>query len=87
MAMPERPREARSHIIRDPRVLGGEPVVRGSRISVRSIVLAAREYGGLTGALTAYPHLQPDAVEAALAYCEEHRDEIDWYIQENLVPG
>src|SRR5439155_99665 len=64
MAIPHRRTSSRkSHIIRDPKVLGGEPSVRGTRISVRSIVLAAREYVGVPGVLTAYPHLNPAAVE------------------------
>jgi uncharacterized protein (DUF433 family) len=88
MAIPQRltPRR-KSYIIRHPKVLGGEPSVRGTRISVRSIVLAAREYGGVPGVLTAYPHLRPAAIEEALAYYEQHRAEIDEYIRENLSAG
>jgi uncharacterized protein (DUF433 family) len=74
-----------SAVVRDRRVLGGEPTLRGTRIAVRSIVLAAQEYGGPEGVLKAYPHLQPDAVNEALAYYEQHREEIDDYIRENLA--
>jgi uncharacterized protein (DUF433 family) len=72
-------------IVRDAQILSGEPVVRGTRIPVRSIVLAAREYGGKAGAQKAYPHLEIRAIEAALAYYERHRVEIDWYIDENSL--
>ena len=74
-----------SHVERDPRVLSGEPIVRGTRISVRSIVLAEREFGGTAGVLIAYPHLTAAAVNDALAYYETHASEIDRYIRENLA--
>jgi uncharacterized protein (DUF433 family) len=72
------------HIVRNPRVLGGEPIVRGTRISVRSIVLAAREYGAPDGVLQAYPQLGLADIRDALAFYEVHADEIDRYISRNL---
>ena len=76
---------ATSHVERDPQVLSGEPIVRGTRISVRSIVLAEREFGGPAGVLIAYPHLTAAQVRDALAYYETHSGEIDRHIQENLA--
>jgi uncharacterized protein (DUF433 family) len=73
-----------SRIVRNPGVLGGEPIVRGTRISVRSVVLASREYGGSEGVLQAYSHLTLADVHDALAFCAAHNAEIDWYIQANL---
>lgn len=72
-------------IVRDPRVVGGEPTVRGTRISVRSVVLGAREYGAPHGVLDAYPQLTAADVHDALAFYEAHRAEIDRYIQANLA--
>jgi uncharacterized protein (DUF433 family) len=66
-----------SRIARDPRVQGGEPVVRGTRTTVQSIVLAARETGGLSGVLSDFPHLSAEDVADALVYYERHRAEID----------
>jgi uncharacterized protein (DUF433 family) len=76
--------EAARFIVRIPQVLGGEPIVRGTRISVRSVVLASREYGAPDGVLMAYPQLSFADVQAALAYYEEHRIEVEGYIQANL---
>jgi uncharacterized protein (DUF433 family) len=73
------------HIVRNPRVLGGEPIVRGTRIPVRSVVLASREYGAAEGALQAYPQLTPATVHDALAYYEAHKAEIDRYSQANVA--
>jgi uncharacterized protein (DUF433 family) len=72
------------NVVRNPRVLSGEPIMRGTRISVRSVVLAAREYGVPDGVLNAYPQLTSAAVEEALAFYATHTAEIDYYIKINL---
>lgn len=67
------------HIVRTPRLLAGEPRIRGHRIRVRDIV-AARDFAGLTPeeiAANVYPDLTLAQVYAALAYYEDHREEID----------
>ena len=73
------------HVVRNPGILGGEPIVRGTRISVRSVVLASREYGAPEGVLQAYPQLTPAEVHDALAYYAAHKPEIDRYIQANTA--
>ena len=86
MAAVDRPhRKQKSVIVCDPAVLEGEPTVRGTRIPVRSVVLAAREFGGVDGARRAYPQLDVRAVKDALAYYEAHRPDVDRYIQENAA--
>jgi len=85
MTSVRRTRRRTSHIARDDAILGGEPIVRGTRIAVRSVVLAAREYGGVSGALRAYPHLIREAAQDALWFYEAHRDEIERYIAENTA--
>lgn len=82
MALPQP--DAPGSVVRNPRVLGGEPIVRGTRIPVRSIVLAAREYGGPEGVRDAYPQLKPADVREALAFYQLHRTEIDGFIRANL---
>jgi uncharacterized protein (DUF433 family) len=76
---------AAERIVRNPRVLGGEPIVRGMRIPVRSVVLAWREYGGPDGVFGAYPQLGSADVRAALTYYEAHAAEIDRYLRDNLT--
>ena len=75
----------KSVIACDPAILEGEPTVRGTRIPVRSIVLAAREFGGPDGARRAYPQMDIRAIQSALAYYEAHRPEVDRYIEENAA--
>lgn len=72
-----------SRVVRDPSIQGGEPTVRGFRTTVRSVVLAEREWGGVDGVQYAYPHLRAEDVADALAYYLEHREEIEGYITRN----
>lgn len=68
-----------AHIVCTPGLLGGEPRIEGHRIRVRDVV-AARDRGGLTPeeiAATAYPCLTLAQVYVALAYYEDHREEIE----------
>ena len=68
-----------AHIVCTPGVVGGEPRIDGHRIRVRDIV-AARDLGGFAPeevAATVYPGLTLAQVYAALAYYEDHRQEID----------
>ncbi len=68
-----------AHIVCIPTVMGGEPHIAGHRIRVRDIV-AVRDRGGFTSeeiAASAYPHLTLAQVYSALAYYEDHRQQID----------
>ncbi len=67
-----------AHIVCTPGVLGGEPCIDGHRISVRHIA-AARDIYGLDPQATIrefYPGLTLAEVHAALAYFEDHREQM-----------
>ena len=83
MATTHRPTAGR--IVSNPDVLGGEPIVRGTRLAVRHIVLIWRECGSEHGVLAAYPQLTERDVRDALAYYTDHRTEIDRHIAANLA--
>jgi uncharacterized protein (DUF433 family) len=68
-----------AHIVCTPGTLGGEPRIEGHRIRVRDIA-AARDRGGFAPeeiASSVFPGISLAQVYAALAYYEDHRDEID----------
>jgi uncharacterized protein (DUF433 family) len=69
--------------VRDPAIVGGEPVIEGTRVPVRSLVIIYRLYGDEARVLKAFPHVSRAAVEEALAYYEANREEIDRDIAEN----
>ena len=67
------------HIVRTPGVLGGQARIADHRIRVRDVV-AARDSGNCSAeeiVSSVYPSLSLAEVYAALAYYEDHRDEID----------
>ena len=74
---------AYAHIVRTPGTVGGEPRIDSTRIRVSDIVARQRE--GRSPAEIAsdlcYPHLSLAQVYSALAYYEDHRDEIEGYFR------
>lgn len=64
-------------IIHDPRVHGGEPVIRGTRVPVRAVVVAWRAEPAMAAMLAAYPRLSEADIVEALAYYDAHRGEVD----------
>lgn len=70
-------------IVSRPDVLLGEPTVAGTRISVRTIVIAHYAFGGVKQVQEQLPTLTIPDIEAALRYYREHRDEINAYIAAN----
>jgi uncharacterized protein (DUF433 family) len=74
-------------VVQDPQIQGGEPTVAGTRVTVASVVLAEREWGGVDGVRYAYPQLTAEQVADALAYYLEHQAEIDRYLQDNAAGG
>jgi uncharacterized protein (DUF433 family) len=74
------------YIVRDDAVLGGEPIVVGTRTPVRAVVelwrlgVAPEEVPGHL------PHLTLAQVFDALSYYADHQAEIDRYIERNQIP-
>jgi uncharacterized protein (DUF433 family) len=61
----------RDHIHSNPDILGGKPVVRGTRISVELILEYFADGGSTADVLDAYDHLTEEDVRAALAFAQE----------------
>jgi uncharacterized protein (DUF433 family) len=61
----------------DPRVMGGKPCIRGMRVTVGAILglLAAGHH--TQRILDAYPYLQAEDIQQALAYAAWRTEEID----------
>lgn len=71
-------------IVRTPGILGGEPRIAGTRISVRDIVEYMRAYDGeAERVLRELPNLSDDDIKAAMTYYAAHRNEIDAYIRQD----
>jgi uncharacterized protein (DUF433 family) len=70
-------------VVRNPRILGGEPTMEGTRVSVRTVVEATHYTNSLDDVVDGYPMLDRVSVEIALAFSTANRAEIDRYIAEN----
>jgi uncharacterized protein (DUF433 family) len=73
----------RRTIVRNPGILHGEPIIEGTRIPVRAVVLFKYEYDDIAGVQNALPSLSTNDVEIAMRFYRAHRDEINRYIAEN----
>jgi uncharacterized protein (DUF433 family) len=59
-----------ARIVRDPGVLGGKPVVRGTRIAVEHVLEMIETGMGEAEICRSYPRLTPEDVRAAVAYAK-----------------
>jgi uncharacterized protein (DUF433 family) len=74
------------HIVREDGILGGEPVIKGTRVPVRAIVEMWR-MGVLPEEIPSrLPHLTLAQVFGALSYFSDHQAEIMRYIERNRTP-
>ena len=58
----------RERVHTDPTILGGKPVIRGTRISVEIILERMSEGATVQNLVDAWPNLTENDVRAALAY-------------------
>ena len=56
------------YITVDPKICGGAPVIRGTRVSVRTILASIAEGATADEIHEDFPSLPPEAIPAALAY-------------------
>jgi uncharacterized protein (DUF433 family) len=58
----------RQYIVRDRGICGGEPVVRGTRVTVRTVLASLAEGMSIPEIVNDYPTLDEDAVRAVIAF-------------------
>jgi len=75
-----------AYILRDPAILYGEPIVKGSRTPVRAVVENWRLGLSPEEIVVHLPHLNLAQVFDALSYYSDHQDEIESYIVKNKIP-
>ncbi|HLM57108.1 MAG TPA: DUF433 domain-containing protein [Pyrinomonadaceae bacterium] len=74
------------YVVTDDRILGGEPIVKGTRTPVRAVVELWRQ-GVAPEEIPAHlPHLTPAQVFDSLSYYSDHTEEINAHIERNRVP-
>lgn len=63
------------HIVRDPRICGGEPVVKGTRVTVRTILASLAEGASVQEILADFPTLTDRDVRAVIAFAAASAEE------------
>ena len=74
------------YIVTDDEILGGEPIVKGTRTPVRAIVESWRSGLAPEDIPNRLPHLTLAQVFDALSYFSDHQEEITKQIEQNRVP-
>lgn len=62
-------------IVRDPQICGGEPVVRGTRVTIRTILASLAEGAWIDEILTDFPTLTEEQVRAVIAFAAASAEE------------
>lgn len=75
------------YIVKDDEILGGEPVIKGTRTPVRAIVESWRLGLSPEEIVIHMPHLKLSQIFEALSYYSDHQEEILEYIEKNKIPS
>ncbi len=77
---------AHRYIVTNDQILGGEPIIQGTRTPVRAIVELWRQGLAPETIPTRLPHLSLAQVFDALSYYSDHQEEIQLRIERNRIP-
>jgi len=74
------------YIIRDPAICGGEPVITGTRITLRTILASLAEGVDMEELLRDFPTLNRNVMRAIIAFAAASAEE-DMPVSEILMPA
>ncbi len=63
------------HIVRDPKVCGGEPVIKGTRVTVRMVLTSLAEGAKTEEILEDFPTLKEEDIRAVIAFAAASAEE------------
>ena len=55
-------------IVRDPKIVGGEPVLKGTRVTLKTVLASLAEGDSVDDILQSFPTLSEEDVRAAIAF-------------------
>ena len=64
-----------AQIVRDPGICGGEPVFRGTRVTLRTVLASLAEGEAIEEILKEFPSLQFEHLRAAIAFAAASAEE------------
>ncbi|MCC6474582.1 MAG: DUF433 domain-containing protein [Burkholderiales bacterium] len=65
----------REHIVRDPAICGGELIVKGTRVTVRTVLASLAEGMDVSEIVRDFPTLDEEAVRAVIAFAAASAEE------------
>ena len=63
------------HIVRDPNICGGEPVVKGTRVTLRTILASLAEGATIQDILKDFPTVTEEDIRAVIAFAAASAEE------------
>lgn len=63
------------YFVRDPRICGGEPVIKGTRVTVRTVLSSLAEGATNEDILADFPTLTSDHLRAVIAFAAASAEE------------
>jgi uncharacterized protein (DUF433 family) len=73
--MPAAVENLESRTVRDPQVCGGEPVFKGTRVTLRTVLASLAAGDGIDEILVDFPTLQAADIHAAIAFAAASAEE------------
>lgn len=69
------PNGYQERILRDPQICGGEPVFKGTRVTLRTVLASLAAGDSADEILADFPTLKPEDVQAAIAFAAASAEE------------
>ncbi len=64
-----------NYIVRDPKICGGQPVLRGTRVLLRTVLASLADGDSIEQILASFPTLTRDQVSAVIAFAAASAEE------------
>jgi len=64
-----------NRIVRDPKICGGEPVFKGTRVTLRTVLASLAAGNSVEDILADFPSLKRNDVQAAIAFAAASAEE------------
>ena len=65
----------RDRIVRDPQIVGGEPILKGTRVTLRTVLASLAEGATTNEILADFPTLSEEDIRAAIAFAASSAQE------------
>ena len=65
----------RDYIVTDERICGGQPVIAGTRVTLRTLLASLAEGAGVQEILDEFPSINEEAIRAVIAFAAQSAEE------------